>query len=68
MHKAAQGGHVDVIKALKELGADVSTRDKAGRTPYYLAYAARQTLACDVLKALGSPSLSFVDRIKARRR
>ena len=37
MHAAAHNGHIETIRVLKELGADVNTLKNDGATPVHVA-------------------------------
>ena len=55
MHWAANGGHVDAIKALKEAGADVTAKDGHGRTPMRWAAKRGRVNVFKALKEAGQP-------------
>jgi len=52
-HHAAAHGHVDVIQALREAGADVGLPDAFGRTAVHYAAASGHTEALSALMGLG---------------
>src|SRR5436190_387438 len=54
MHWAAQNGHVNAIKALKEDGADVAAQDKDRRTPMHWAAQNGHMDAIEALKEAGA--------------
>lgn len=57
---AAENGHVEVIKALAELGADINAKDENGKTPLYCAAMSGQNGITLVLLCLNI----FVDSVK----
>ena len=56
MHHAAWDGQVAAIKALKELGADVSVKNDRGLTPFGMATLYGHTDAAKLLKKLEGTS------------
>lgn len=60
IHEAARGGHVEIIKYLIEMGADLGTMTKHGGTPLWWA---RRMLpaghsAIKYLEEIGAPDLA----------
>jgi ankyrin repeat protein len=53
LHRAAEGGHGDVVEALLKAGADVNATDLQGRTPTGLAVQAGHDDVADLLRRHG---------------
>ena len=52
MHKAAEYGHVEILKLLVEYGANHGKYDYMGRTPLLLALAVEEHEAAEYLSSL----------------
>jgi serine/threonine-protein phosphatase 6 regulatory ankyrin repeat subunit B len=62
LHVAAQGGHIEMVTLLLEVGAGVSHLDDAGRSPLVLAVQGNYGEVASVLVAGGSdPDTPYVD-------
>lgn len=57
---AVQFRHVDTVKALVELGADVGWRDVNGTCPLTVAAYIGDVRMCETLLSLGAEAISFV--------
>jgi ankyrin repeat protein len=62
LHVAAQGGYLEMVNVLLEVGADVSHLDDAGRSPLVLAVQGNHGEVATALVAAGSdPNTPYVD-------
>ncbi|MCB1495853.1 MAG: ankyrin repeat domain-containing protein [Bauldia sp.] len=63
LHRAAQEGDVETIRRLAGSGADLDTRDRAGRTPAHVAAFASNDAALRALAEAGADMNALEDRV-----